>query len=88
MQDEDGYVRSYVCIGINRAISGECADGEFRRHAYDLLLNQCDQDWAGTLNDSAARLVMSDRDQAAVDFANERWLSGSNKSVWRIIEGM
>jgi HEAT repeat protein len=86
LQDEDGYVRSYVSIGIHRAVTGGRVDEEFRRKAYDLLLAQCDQSWKGTLNDAAETVVALDPERAAVDFARERWLSNANNNTYRILK--
>jgi HEAT repeat protein len=86
LQDEDGYVRSYVSIGIHRAVTGGRADEEFRRKAYDLLLAQCDQRWKGPLNDAAETVVALDPQRAAVDFASERWLSNANDNAHHILD--
>lgn len=86
MRDEDGYVRSYVRIGIDRAVSDGRADQEFQRQAYDLLLAQLDQDWGSAMNDAADTIVVLDPARAAVDLADERWLSLSNRNAYRILE--
>ena len=86
MRDEDGYVRSYVCIGVGRAVSGGRADDAFRRQAYDLLLAQCDQDWGVAMNDAAETVVALDPARAAVDLAGERVLNPSNRNAYRILD--
>jgi len=86
LQDDDGYVRSYVCIGVNRAVAAGRADAEYRKEAYDLLLAQCDQDWAGTMNSAAKTVVGLDRERAAVDLADERWLNPANLQVHQLLD--
>ena len=86
MQDEDGYVRSYVRIGIHCAVTEERTDKEFQSRAYDLLLSQCDQDWGSAMNDAADTIVVLDPTRAAVDLADERWLNSSNRNAYRIVE--
>jgi Domain of unknown function (DUF4375)/HEAT repeats len=86
MGDEDGYVRSYVCTGIDRAVTEGRADEEFRRRAYDLLLPQCDQDWEIAMNDAADTIVVLDPSRAGVDLADQRYLSLSNRNAYRILE--
>lgn len=86
LDDPDGYVRSYVQIGVDRALSaGRCSD-EFRRGMYEALLNQCDQDWAEEVNDAPRTVVVLDPERAAVDFASARWLSAENPNTCRILE--
>jgi HEAT repeat protein len=86
LNDQDGYVRSYVALGIERALSaGRCSEG-FRRSMYELLLNQCDQKWTVALNDVAGVVVALDVARAAIDFASGRWLSSSNPCVNNILE--
>jgi HEAT repeat protein len=82
--DADGYVRSYVKIGIDYALSEDRADKDFRRQAYDLLLAQCDQNWSEASNDSPETIIALDSARAAVDFADARWLSAANPNVHRI----
>lgn len=86
LQDEDGYVRSCVRIGMDRAVSSGRADEDFRDRAYDLLLSQCDQDWGIALNDAPETVVVLNRDRAAVDFADERWLNPANENAYRILD--
>lgn len=86
MEDVDGYVRSYVCIGIHRAVAGGRADELFRRQAYDLLLSQLDQKWGDATNDAAETIVLLDPARAAVDLADERWLNLANRNTYRILE--
>ena len=86
LQDADGYVRSYVVIGIERAVSAGRADEAFRRGAYDLVLAQCDQKWEGNVNDAADLVVKLDPQRAAADFASERWLSPANRYAFQILE--
>ena len=86
MRDEDGYVRSYVCMGIDRAVTNGRADEAFRRQAYDLLLPQLDQDWGSAMNEAADAIVILDPARATSDLADERWLSLSNRNAYRIIE--
>jgi hypothetical protein len=86
LQDTDGYVRSYVRIGLDRAIESGRGVGDFQRGAYDLLLAQCDQEWTGSINDAAKTVVALDPARAAVDFASPRWLSISNPHAHQIIE--
>lgn len=86
MRDEDGYVRSYVRIGIDRAVTEGRADDEFRRQAYALLLSQCGEDWGNAMNDAADTIVVLDPARAAADLADGRWLSLSNPNACRVIE--
>ena len=86
MQDEDGYVRSYICIGIDRAVTEGRADPDFRQQTYDLLLSQCGQNWGSATNDAAETLVRLDPPRAAVDLADERFLNLSNANACRIID--
>lgn len=86
IQDEDGYVRSYVRIGIHRAVINGQPDDQFRRRAYDLLLYQLDQCWGSAMNDAADTIVVLDPPRAAVDLADKRWLRLSNPNAYRIIE--
>ncbi|MDQ3329474.1 MAG: DUF4375 domain-containing protein [Planctomycetota bacterium] len=86
MRDEDGYVRSYVCIGIHRAVTNGRADEKFRRQSYDLLLSQLDQNWGGAMNDAAKTVVVLDPNRASVDLADERYLSLSNRNAYCILE--
>ena len=86
MRDEHGYVRSYVRIGMHRAVTEGRADEGFRRQAYDLLLSQLDQDWGSAMNDAADTVVVLDPARAAVDLADDRWLSLSNRNAYRILE--
>lgn len=86
MQDEDGYVRSYVRTGIHRAVTDGRADGTFRRQAYDLLLAQCDQAWGNAMNDAADTIVLLDPIRAAVDLADDRRLDLANPNAHRIID--
>lgn len=86
MRDEDGYVRSYVRIGVDRAATEGRADEAFRQQAYDQLLSQLDQSWGSAMNDAAETIIVLDPARAAVDFADERWLSLGNQNVYRIME--
>lgn len=86
MQDEDGYVRSYVRIGIHRAVAEGRAEDLFRRQSYDLLLSQCDLDWPGAQNDAAKTIIVLDPARAAIDLADERLLNLSNRNAHRILE--
>jgi hypothetical protein len=86
LNDPDGYVRSYVKIGVQRAILGGRCGESFRRRMYDLLLAQCDQEWEGDVNEAAGAVVELDPRRAAEDFATERWLSPSNRYVYKILE--
>jgi HEAT repeat protein len=86
MQDRDGYVRSYICIGIDRALGGGRADEVFRREAYDLLLPQCDQDWNDATNDAAETVVTLDSARAAINFNDDRWLNLGNQEVHGILK--
>jgi HEAT repeat protein len=86
LEDSDGYVRSYVRIGVDRALSdGRCND-EFRRGMYEALLKQCDQDWPGTLNDAPQTIVALDPARAVIDFASPRWLSADNPNVYHLLQ--
>jgi HEAT repeat protein len=85
-KDEDGYVRSYVCIGINWAISEQRATREFLDAMYLPLLEQCDQDWAGTTSDAARTLVAIDAVRAARDLASDRFLSAANQQVHYVLK--
>jgi hypothetical protein len=86
LDDSDGYVRSYVRIGVDRALlGGRCTD-EFRRGMYEALLRQCDQDWPGDLNDAPQTVVALDPARAAVDFASPRWLSADNPNVYPVLQ--
>jgi HEAT repeat protein len=86
LEDSDGYVRSYVRIGVDRALSGGRCDDAFRSGMYEALLNQCDRDWPGTLNDAPQTVVALDYARAAVDFAHPRWLSADNPNVYQIVQ--
>lgn len=86
MQDEDGYVRSYVRMGIHSAVTKGRAEKEFQRQAYDLLLSQCDQVWNGDVNDAADTIVVLDPPRAAVDLADERWLNLSNPYAYKLVD--
>lgn len=86
MNDENGYVRSYVCIGIQRAMTEQRVEKEFQRQAYDLLLPQCGQNWGSAMNDVADTIVVLDPVKAAVDLGDERCLNLSNQNTHRIIE--
>lgn len=86
MEDDDGYVRSYVQMGIQRAVSAEHSDEEFRTLAYELLLSQLDKDWGSAGNDSATAMIELDPKRAAVDLSDERWLTTSNCNTYRIVE--
>lgn len=86
LQDKDGYVRSYATMGCNRACTSGRATQEFRAAAYDLLLQQCDQKWSGTLNEAPTTVIELDRDLAAIDFAMPRFLTASNPCVSAILE--
>lgn len=86
LNDPDGYVRTYVTTGVQRAnLAGRCSDS-FRRSMYDLLLAQCDQEWEVALNEAAVAVVELDAGRAALDFASERWLSPSNRNVYKILD--
>jgi hypothetical protein len=86
LDDPDGYVRSYVQIGIDRALSAGRCNGEFRGGMYEALLNQCDQDWADAVNDVPRTVVALDPERAAIDFASPRWLSVDNRNTYHILE--
>lgn len=86
LEDTDGYIRSSVASGMQRAISEGRADEEFRQRAYDLLLAQSDQKWSGSLNDSAETVIVLDPARAAIDFASTRWLSHDNPNTHRILD--
>jgi hypothetical protein len=86
LEDPNGYVRSYVQIGVMRALEeGRCSD-EFRGGMYAALLNQCDQDWPGNTNDAPRGVVALDAAKAAVDLGSPRWLSPDNHQAYRILE--
>jgi HEAT repeat protein len=86
LDDPDGYVRSYVRNGVERALSaGRCSD-DFRRGMYEALLNQCDQEWPGDSNDAPRTVVSLDRNRAAADFASPRWLSAGNRNAHEILQ--
>ena len=86
MGDANGYVRSYVCIGVERAVSAGRATEGFRRAMYDVLLPQCDQRWpSGALNDAASTVVALDRARAAVDLATERYMGEGNNYAYQAI---
>lgn len=64
LEDSNGDVRSFVADGVTRALSeGRCSD-EFRQGMYESLLNQCDQDWADTLNNAPETIVALDAARA------------------------
>jgi HEAT repeat protein len=86
LNDPDGYVRSYVKIGVQRAILGGRCGESFRCSMYDLFLAQCDQEWEGNVNDAARAVVELDPRRAAEDFATEEWVSSLNRNVHRILE--
>ena len=86
LNDESGYVRSYVCIGLRRAVVAGRGDGAFRRAAYDAVLSQCDQDWPGTLNDAADVVIALDPARAAVDLSSPRLLSVENRALHRLLQ--
>jgi hypothetical protein len=86
LDDPDGYVRSYIRIGVDCAFSAGRCNAEFRQRMYEALLNQCDQDWPGTLNDAPQTVVSLDPARAAVDFASPRWLSADNRNAFRILQ--
>jgi len=86
LNDADGYVRSYVHMGMGRAVSDHGASDEFRRLAYDILLPQTDCYWQSAMNDSAGTLIRLDRERAAKDLADERWLNASNPNLHRILQ--
>lgn len=86
MQDADGYVRSYVCMGIHSAVTEGYAEELFRRGAYDLLLSQSDKHWGDSMNESADTIIILDPTRAAVDLGSERWLNLSNPNVNLILE--
>ena len=86
LEDANGFVRSYVGIGVRRAVADGRADDEFRRRAYDLLLPQCDQEWEGDVNDAADVVVELDPQRAATDFASGRWLTSENLYAYQILE--
>lgn len=86
LEDPDGYVRSYVRNGVDRARSEGRCGRFFRKRMYELLLNQCDQEWEGTVNDAAESVVALDPARAAVDLASHRWLSPSNPYVFQILK--
>lgn len=86
LEDSEGYVRSYVEMGVGRALSaGRCND-DFRQAMYAAFLNQCDQDWGSATNDAAEIAIALDTKQAAVDFASTRWLATDNRCVYRILQ--
>lgn len=86
LNDPDGFVRSYVRIGVQRALSeGRSSEG-FQNRMYDLLLEQCDQNWEGDVNDAAVAAIELAPARAARDFASERWLTPSNPYVYKILE--
>jgi hypothetical protein len=86
LDDPNGFVRSYVRIGVERALkAGRCSD-EFRRVMYETLLNQCDQVWSGTSNKAAEIVVALDPERAAIDFPSVRWLSVDNRNTFRILD--
>lgn len=86
MQDEDGYVRSYVRIGIHRAVTDGRPDTQFRQQAYELLLSQLDQDWGSAGNDAADTIVVLDPARAAADLGDEHWLSLANRNAHRVLQ--
>lgn len=85
LNDQNGYVRSYVRIGAQRAVADGRATGEFRRGMYDLLLVQCDQKWPSALNDAPEAVVALDPVRAAADFGSARWLTIENSNAHRIL---
>ena len=86
LDDPDGFVRSYVAIGIRRALKEQRCDKEFRDQIYYLLLNQCDQEWEVAGNDAAKVLVALNAERAAKDLAQARWLSPDNPCVCEILD--
>jgi hypothetical protein len=86
LEDSDGYVRSYVRIGVDRALSGSRCSDEFRQAMYESLLNQCDQNWHGAINDAPQTVIALDAARAAVDFASPRWLSTENPNAYHILQ--
>jgi len=86
LNDVDGYVRSYVSMGAQRALAAGRCSSYFRSRMYELMLPQCDQEWNGTINDAAEAVLRFDPERAAIDFSNERWLSTFNPFVYKILE--
>jgi len=86
LEDSDGYVRAYVRNGVDRALSGSRCSDEFRQAMYESLLNQCDQNWRGAINDAPQTVIALDAARAAVDFASPRWLSTENPNAYHILQ--
>jgi HEAT repeat protein len=86
LNDDDGFVRSYVQMGVMSALKDGRASDRFRREMYDIFLAQCDQEWKVAGNKAAFAVVTLDPERAAVDLASERWLTPSNRDVHRIIQ--
>lgn len=85
MSDPNGKLPECVDNGIYRAVRQGRAESEFRRLAYDLLLTHCDQEWSKAINNSARTVIALDPARAAVDLADERFLSLSNPNIQRIL---
>jgi hypothetical protein len=86
LNDADGYVRSYVCMGIDWAVKEQRASEIFLQAMYPLVLDQCDQKWAVASNDAARTLIAIARQRAAIDLCAERFLSKRNSEVHRILQ--
>lgn len=86
LTDSDSYVRSFVVIGVTRAVEAGRCTAAFRDAMYGPLLSQCDQTWHLEVNDAANAVVALDPRRAAVDFGTDRWLSLSNGQVHRTLE--
>ena len=86
LDDTDEYVRSYVCMGIQRAIEAGTPDEAFRRSAYDALLARCDRVGEDAIDEAPEVIVALDQARAASDFSDPRWFTVGLRYSCKILE--
>ncbi len=87
LTDDDGYVKSYALMGIQRAISGDRIDQAEKSRFYELVAGIWPEDTSFNVCDSIPKiLLILDRDRAVERLLQPDLFTARFEPVWRILE--
>lgn len=87
LKDQDGYVKSYALMGIQRAISGGRIDPPEKTHFYEVVARMWPEDTSFEVCDNIPKILLSlDRERAVERLLQPDLFTAKFEPVWRILE--
>ena len=87
LKDEDGYVKSYALMGIQRAISGERISDQAKASFYEMVETMWPSDTSFHVCDNIPKLLLKlNRDRAIKRLLEPDLFTAAFEPVWRILE--